>query len=74
MKYVWKYNEKHNCFVAYHALTELENYMNDDWIYYERAIVKLWKKHENEHYIGDVSQTIIKTCYMYDSFNKRHPF
>jgi len=38
MKFVWKYNEKHKCFVAYHALTGLENYMNYDWIYYERAI------------------------------------
>jgi len=49
MKCVWKYNEKHKCFVGYHTLTELENYMNYDWIYYERAIAskamkEAWKR------------------------------
>ena len=32
----------------------------------EYIIVKLWKKHENEPYFGDISQTIIETCYMHE--------
>ena len=41
----------------YYALTILKN---PKWIYYEKVIVKLWKKHENKHSIGD----------MYDPFKK----